>query len=81
MLGGRIDIVDRRPVPTLVYRRREHLISVSELALSEAESGETTLEGYHVERWRDRERAYVAISDIDSSELAAFVAIFRRANP
>jgi anti-sigma factor RsiW len=81
LLGGRIDIVDRRPVPTLVYRRREHLISVSELALSEAGGGATALDGYHVERWRDGERAYVAISDIDASELAAFVATFRRAVP
>jgi len=79
LLGGRIDIVDRRPVPTLVYRGREHLISVSELPRSEDGGGETTLDGYHIERWRDRERSYVAISDIEAGELAAFVAAFRRA--
>ncbi len=78
LLGGRIEIVDRRPVPTLVYRRREHVISVSELALSEAGGGATTVDGYHVERWSDGERAYVAVSDIDAPELAAFVEIFRK---
>ena len=36
LLGGRIDVVEGRPVPTLVYRRREHLISVSELPLAQA---------------------------------------------
>ena len=41
LAGGRIDIVDRRPVPTLVYRRREHFISVSELPLSQAGVGAT----------------------------------------
>ena len=78
LVGGRIDIVDRRPVPTLVYRRREHLISVSELPLSEASDGFATLEGYHIVRWRDHERGYVAISDLDAAELAVFAAVFRR---
>ena len=81
LLGGRIDIVDGRPVPTLVYRRREHLIAVSELPLSAAEGGAAAFEGYHVERWRDRERAYVAVSDLDAGELSAFAAIFRKQTP
>ena len=29
--GGRIAVVDRVPAPTLVYRKREHLIAVTEL--------------------------------------------------
>jgi anti-sigma factor RsiW len=81
LVGGRIDIVDARPVPTLVYRRREHLISVTELPLAGAGGGAATLEGYHVVRWRDRERAYVAISDLDASELQAFVADFDKRTP
>jgi len=78
LVGGRIDIVDRRPVPTLVYRRREHLISVSELPLSQASGGESALDGYHIVRWRDAERVYVAISDIDTAELSDFTALFRK---
>jgi anti-sigma factor RsiW len=81
LVGGRIDIVDARPVPTLVYRRREHLISVTELALSSPSGGAATLEGYHVLRWRDRERAYVAISDLDASELQSFAADFAKRTP
>ncbi|MDE3177317.1 MAG: anti-sigma factor, partial [Pseudomonadota bacterium] len=76
LIGGRIDILDRRPIPTLVYRRREHLISVSELPLAQGGGGAATLAGYHIERWRDGERAYVAVSDIDAPELAAFAAAF-----
>src|SRR5262249_44327139 len=30
LVGGRIDVVGRTPVATLVYRRRQHLISLSE---------------------------------------------------
>ena len=78
LLGGRIDVLDRRPIPTLVYRRREHLISVSELPLADGGGGTSALDGYHVERWRDAERAYVAVSDIDAAELAAFTAAFRK---
>jgi len=82
LVGGRIDILDRRPVPTLVYSRGKHLISVSELPLSQSGGGATALDGYHVERWRDSERAYVAVSDIEAPELAAFVVSFRkRASP
>jgi anti-sigma factor RsiW len=78
LVGGRIDILDRRAVPTLVYRAGKHLISVSELPLSQGGGGATTLDGYHVERWRDTERAYVAVSDIEAPELAAFAASFRK---
>jgi hypothetical protein len=31
LLGGRIDIVGGNPAPTLVYKRRQHLVSVTEL--------------------------------------------------
>jgi len=80
LAGGRIDIVDHAPVPTLVYRRREHFISVSELPLRDARSWRGAVEGYHVESWADSERAYVAISDIDAPELADFAEAFRRAD-
>jgi anti-sigma factor RsiW len=80
LAGGRIDIVDHSPVPTLVYRRREHFISVSELPLRDARSWRGAVEGYHVESWADAERAYVAVSDIDAPDLADFAEAFRRAD-
>ena len=82
LAGGRIDIVAGAGVPTLVYKRRDHLISVTELR---AEGDETAIprdlavEGYPVVRWSDNERAYVAVSDLSPTELDAFVAAFRRA--
>ncbi len=82
LAGGRIDIVAGEGVPTLVYKRRAHLISVTELR---AAGGETALprdlavEGYPVVRWSDGERAYVAVSDLSPTELDAFVAAFRQA--
>lgn len=79
LAGGRIDVVDRTPVPTLVYRRREHFISVSELPVDPgAPIWRGSVDGFHVERWVDSERSYVAVSDIDAPELSAFVEAFRR---
>jgi anti-sigma factor RsiW len=81
--GGRVAIVDRVPAPTLVYRRREHMIAVTELPLAIAGAGAgsaiETIDGYHVARWSDPDLSYVAVSDIDEKDLAAFVEAFRQA--
>ena len=83
MLGGRIDIAAGGGAPTLVYKRREHLISVTELPADKGRFPETpklrSLQGYPVVTWSDGQRAYVAISDLTPSELDAFVAAFREA--
>jgi anti-sigma factor RsiW len=81
--GGRIAIVDRVPAPTLVYRKREHLIAVTELptAIAGARGGRAieTIDGFHVARWSDANLSYVAVSDIDEKDLAAFVEAFKQA--
>ena len=35
--------------------------------------------GYHLARWSDADRAYVAVTDLPSAELADFVTLFRNA--
>jgi len=50
------------------------------MARRDSRSWRGTVEGYHVGRWTDTERAYVAVSDIDAPELAAFAEAFRRAD-
>ena len=81
--GGRIDVVDRIPAPTLVYRKREHLIAVTELpatmAGARASGAIETIDGFHVARWSDANLSYAAVSDIDENELAAFAEAFRQA--
>ena len=83
LAGGRVAVVGATPLPTLVYQRREHWIAVTELPLSLADGAtdarEGALSGFRVIRWADRERGYVAVSDIDADELWAFVAAFRTA--
>jgi anti-sigma factor RsiW len=81
LAGGRLDIVDRSPVATLVYRRREHWIDLSEFPRSAGDASDVltseSVDGYNVKRWSDAARSYVAISDIDDADLTNFVEAFR----
>jgi anti-sigma factor RsiW len=82
LAGGRIDIVGGKAVPTLVYKRREHYISVTELIVpgsaSQVASRRATVAGYSMSIWQDNERTYLAVSDVSWPEMEAFVEAFRR---
>jgi anti-sigma factor RsiW len=81
LAGGRVDIVRGAAVPTLVYRRREHLVSVTELAPNRYPTTprRDTIDGYPVLAWSDGQRSYLAVSDLPAAEVESFVALFRRA--
>src|SRR5262249_30711637 len=81
LAGGRVDIINDRPVATLVYRHREHLVSVTELPRSATRgaSSRDSVAGHPVVVWVDSVRSYVAVSDMSPPELDSFVAMFRRA--
>jgi anti-sigma factor RsiW len=80
LVGGRIDVVGEKPVPTLVYRHRKHLISVT--AVPDAKHADTapmltTADGYNVYRWTEGGVAYWAVSDLAAGELDTLVTLFR----
>ncbi len=79
LVGARIDIVAGQPAPTLVYRRRQHQIALTELPSGALVSARGALQGYASEAWSDADRSYVAISDVAPSELALFAELFRKA--
>ena len=82
LTGGRVDVIGDVPVPTLVYRHREHVVSLTELARGSARVSAPTREtinGHSVVTWSDNVRRYVAVSDMPPPELDDFVATFRRA--
>jgi anti-sigma factor RsiW len=83
LVGGRIDVIGKMPVPTLVYRRREHQIALSEMPASGGdafrEPHHETRDGYSLLEWTDRGRLFAAVSDLPPAELGAFGAAFRRA--
>jgi len=83
LVGGRIDVIDQVPVPTLVYRARQHLISVTALPGKFARSvtGGKTIAGYNTVAWNDDQLVYCAVSDVAPSELDAFAKAFRAGTP
>jgi anti-sigma factor RsiW len=82
LTGGRIDVVGATPVSTVVYKRREHQIALTEVpAPADASSvpRHETRDGYALLQWADKGMLYTAVSDLPPSELDAFSGAFRRA--
>ena len=79
LTGGRIDYVDDRPVASLVYQRRKHVIDLFVWPASKTARQsypETTVNGYHVIRWASAGMTYCAVSDLNSNELRQFQRFF-----
>jgi anti-sigma factor RsiW len=84
VVGGRIDVVGRKPVPTLVYRGHAHFISLTAVPVADLANSPPArhpADGYAVVGWTDNGVAYWAISDIGAEELDSFVRLFRSAAP
>ncbi len=84
LAGGRIDVIGRDPVPTLVYRHRQHLISLTEVpaqALAPVAGGAGTIAGFNTLTWTDNGVTYWAVSDTAAADLAEFEKAFRQASP
>jgi anti-sigma factor RsiW len=83
LVGGRVDVVGRTPVATLVYQRREHQIALTEMPAPSADSAKVprseTRDGYSILEWTEGGRLYAAVSDLPPAELDAFGTAFRRA--
>ena len=78
LAGGRIDVIDGRRVPVLIYRRRSHLVSVVAVPLAGSRDtgaavSRTTRDGYIVLTWHGPDFKFAAIADIADGELAGFV--------
>ena len=80
LVGGRVDVVNRTPVPSLVYSRRQHLISLT--AVPNASVGNRTsqtVQGYNMIAWTTDGMTYWAVSDLNLEELEMFARLFRAA--
>jgi anti-sigma factor RsiW len=84
LVGGRIDVVEQKPVPTLVFRHSKHLISLTALPapghLDSAPARRRT-DGYNMLRWTEDGVTYVAISDMGAGDLEKFATLFRTTPP
>jgi len=82
LVGGRVDVIDRVPVPTLVYRRNQHLISLTAVPATSVNAPvRRTIAGFNVLDWWDSGVHYWAVSDVSMSDLDSFAKAFRAANP
>ncbi len=80
LAGGRVDVVGRDPVATIVYRHAAHTVSLTTLRPGQSLSAET-IAGYNVRSWSDRDFTYVAVSDLPNEDLIAFERAFSAGQP
>lgn len=82
LIGGRVDVIADKPVPALVYRHREHLITVVALPINKSAPLELpvadTDAGYNVVHWTGDSFQYWAVSDLEAKDLKTFVDDLRR---
>jgi anti-sigma factor RsiW len=80
LIGGRADVIGEKPVPSLVYRHNEHLVTL----LAEPVATGATAAPHHVEagglrmvNWLSGGFSYWAVSDTEWSNLDRFVARYQ----
>jgi anti-sigma factor RsiW len=75
LIGGRIDYLDRQRVATLVYRYRDHMIDVfvRPPTTHAAPAPMRTVRGFNVAHATGSGMDWLAVSDLNTAELAAFV--------
>jgi len=78
LVGGRLDLIAGKPIPALVYRRREHVVNVFVLPASRGDLAKTlTRRGYSLRHWDEGDLGFWAVTDAAPSELAEFERVFR----
>ena len=80
LAGGRLDYLDGRVIPALVYRRRLHVINLFIRPARPAfasPGSRTARNGYSLSRWATGGLEYWAVSDLPPAELDQFSALFR----
>lgn len=82
LVGGRVEVVGNRPVPALVYRYREHLITLVAIPREGTATpmpSKPTGGGFSMLRWDDGAFSYWAVSDAEPSVMEDFAFRFRAA--
>jgi anti-sigma factor RsiW len=82
LTGGRLDYISGRPVATVVYRRRKHVINLSMWPeKNDAPLSAIFRNGYHLLHWQTRGMEYWAVSDLNPEELREFVRLLEAKSP
>jgi anti-sigma factor (TIGR02949 family) len=80
LVGGRLDMIGGKPVPALVYKRREHVINLFVLPAAKGDFSKVlTRRGYILRHWDEGDLGFWAVTDAAPTELAEFERLFRAA--
>jgi anti-sigma factor RsiW len=84
LLGGRLDYLDGRPVASLVYGRRKHVINL--FVWPAGATGDDaprlrTWQGYQLCHWSQGGMTFWAVSDLNGEELREFAGLVRSQTP
>lgn len=79
LIGGRLEVIHQQPAAAIVYRRRQHVVSlyVSPSPGADAGTALRDLGGYHLLHWMQNNMSYWAVSDVDPTDLRQFAALIR----
>lgn len=75
LVGGREDYIDGHPAAVVVYRHAKHVINLFAWAAPDAADApfrRETRQGFNLVFWRHGGIEYVAVSDVEMDQLAAF---------
>jgi anti-sigma factor RsiW len=79
LIGGRLEVIHQQPAAAIVYRRRQHLVSLYVSPSPGADAGTQLRDvgGYHLLHWTQNNMSYWAVSDVDPSDLRKFAELIR----
>jgi anti-sigma factor RsiW len=78
LVGGRLDSIDGKTVPAIVYKRRLHTVNL--FIWTAKDSGERAFvkDGFAVREWSRNGLRFAAVSDIPAAELEQFERLFEQ---
>jgi len=75
LVGGRLDFVDGRRAAAIVYHRDRHVINLFAFVSdnpADAPLHQEASDGFNLVRWRKGGVSYIAVSDVEPSQLLTF---------
>jgi anti-sigma factor RsiW len=75
LVGGRLDYVDGHRAAAIVYHRDKHVINLFAFLADgppDAAPRQDSRDGFNIVRWRQGGVSYVAVSDVEASQLLTF---------